>query len=223
MGKVRATASGCWRTRCSQRGSEGPAVKKMVTPAALREAVAHLQTALGMSERRACAVVGADRKSMRYRSCRGDDGDLRSGDTGTTCATLGRVPRRCCFCRRACWASNRSGYARAAVRPQPSGLLWASGTVPTAHGPITVEWHGARVRSICRTGGRLRSRDARYMAGGTALPLARVCNVGAANHRQSCLTFIAAFGSAMSDRFTCLAFAVRWRMPPPPGSVAAST
>ena len=37
----------------------------MVTPAAKREAVAHLQTALGMSERRACAVVGADRKSMR--------------------------------------------------------------------------------------------------------------------------------------------------------------
>nr|WP_176495465.1 IS3 family transposase [Sphingomonas sp. HMP6] len=52
--------------------------KKLVTPAAKREAVAHLQTALGMSERRACAVVGADRKSMRYRSCRADDGDLRS-------------------------------------------------------------------------------------------------------------------------------------------------
>lgn len=50
----------------------------MVTPAAKREAVAHLQTALGMSERRACAVVGADRTSMRYRSCRADDGDLRS-------------------------------------------------------------------------------------------------------------------------------------------------
>lgn len=30
-----------------------------------------------MSERRACMVVGADRKSMRYRSCRADDGDLR--------------------------------------------------------------------------------------------------------------------------------------------------
>jgi hypothetical protein len=45
---------------------------------AKREAVAHLQTALGMSERRACAVVGAERKSMRYRSCRPDDGDLRS-------------------------------------------------------------------------------------------------------------------------------------------------
>ena len=31
-----------------------------------------------MSERRACMVVGADRTSMRYRSCRADDGDLRS-------------------------------------------------------------------------------------------------------------------------------------------------
>jgi hypothetical protein len=29
-------------------------------------------------EAAAGAVVGADRKSMRYRSCRGDDGDLRS-------------------------------------------------------------------------------------------------------------------------------------------------
>jgi len=50
----------------------------MVTLAAKREAVAHLQTTRGMSERRACAVVGADRTSMRYRSCRADDGDLRS-------------------------------------------------------------------------------------------------------------------------------------------------
>jgi putative transposase len=50
----------------------------MVAPAAKRQAVAHLQATWGMSERRACAVVGADRKSMRYRSCRVDDGDLRS-------------------------------------------------------------------------------------------------------------------------------------------------
>ena len=60
-----------------QRRSEGSAVKKKVTPAAKREAVAHLQTTLGMSERRTCMVVGADRTSMRYRSCR-DDADLRS-------------------------------------------------------------------------------------------------------------------------------------------------
>ncbi|MFC4595887.1 IS3 family transposase [Sphingobium tyrosinilyticum] len=52
--------------------------KKLVTPAAQREAVAHLQMTLGMSERRACRVISADRKSMRYRSCRADDGDLRS-------------------------------------------------------------------------------------------------------------------------------------------------
>ena len=43
----------------------------------MREAVAHLQVILGMSERRACRVVGADRKSVRYRSTRPDDADLR--------------------------------------------------------------------------------------------------------------------------------------------------
>jgi putative transposase len=50
----------------------------VVSAAAKREAVAHLRGMFGMSERRACAVVGADRKSVRYRSCRADDGDLRS-------------------------------------------------------------------------------------------------------------------------------------------------
>ena len=49
----------------------------MVGAAAKREAVALLQRAFGMSERRACAVIGADRKSMRYRSCKPDDVDLR--------------------------------------------------------------------------------------------------------------------------------------------------
>jgi putative transposase len=48
----------------------------MVTPAAKREGVAHLQTRLGISERRTSMVVGTDRTSMRYRSRRGDDGDL---------------------------------------------------------------------------------------------------------------------------------------------------
>ena len=49
----------------------------MVTPAVQREAVAHLQACHGMSERRACRVTGADRKSMRYRSQRGDDTEVR--------------------------------------------------------------------------------------------------------------------------------------------------
>ncbi|WP_288806090.1 IS3 family transposase [uncultured Novosphingobium sp.] len=51
--------------------------KKLVTPAARREAVAHLMELHRMSERRACRVLDADRKSVRYRSRRSDDGALR--------------------------------------------------------------------------------------------------------------------------------------------------
>ncbi|WP_156139588.1 IS3 family transposase [Sphingomonas sp. 35-24ZXX] len=51
--------------------------KKVLTPAAKREAVAHLQACHGMSERRACRVIDADRKSVRYRSTRDDDTALR--------------------------------------------------------------------------------------------------------------------------------------------------
>ena len=49
----------------------------MVTPAARREAVATLVEHHEMSERRACAVIGADRTSIRYLSRRPDDHDLR--------------------------------------------------------------------------------------------------------------------------------------------------
>lgn len=49
----------------------------MVTPAARREAVAHLQALLDVSERRACRVIDADRTVIRYRSRRDDDGPLR--------------------------------------------------------------------------------------------------------------------------------------------------
>jgi putative transposase len=49
----------------------------VVTPAARREAVAILVERHEMSERRACAVIGADRTSIRYRSRRPDDHDLR--------------------------------------------------------------------------------------------------------------------------------------------------
>jgi putative transposase len=50
----------------------------MVTPAARREAVAHLQIAYEVSERRACSVLGADRTSVRYRSYRPDDAAVRA-------------------------------------------------------------------------------------------------------------------------------------------------
>jgi transposase InsO family protein len=49
----------------------------MVTPAAKREAVLHLQALLDVSERRACKVINADRTVIRYRSRRDDDGALR--------------------------------------------------------------------------------------------------------------------------------------------------
>ena len=58
----------------------------MVTPAARREVaetlafaaeVAHLRGSLGVSERRACDIIGADRTSIRHRLRRGGDAALR--------------------------------------------------------------------------------------------------------------------------------------------------
>jgi putative transposase len=50
----------------------------MVRPAAKREAVALLQGMFEMSERRACTVIAADRKMIRYRSRRLADSELRA-------------------------------------------------------------------------------------------------------------------------------------------------
>ena len=50
----------------------------MVGPAAKREAVAHLRNVVQMSERRACILVSADRKMVRYRSRRPPDVELRT-------------------------------------------------------------------------------------------------------------------------------------------------
>lgn len=49
----------------------------MVGPVVQREAVAHLQARMGLSERRACQIVGADRKMIRYQSQRAPDTVLR--------------------------------------------------------------------------------------------------------------------------------------------------
>ena len=49
----------------------------MVGPAAKREAVAHLQAVMGLSERRACSFVCADRKMIRYQSRRPPETELR--------------------------------------------------------------------------------------------------------------------------------------------------
>jgi putative transposase len=49
----------------------------MVGPAACREACVHLQAVFGMSERRACRLIGIDRTSVRYRPRRPTDTALR--------------------------------------------------------------------------------------------------------------------------------------------------
>ncbi len=50
----------------------------MVGPAAKRDAVAHLKAVMGLSERRACQILSADRKMIRYRSCRPPEVALRT-------------------------------------------------------------------------------------------------------------------------------------------------
>src|SRR5436305_11248862 len=52
--------------------------KKMVTPDARREAVAHARKHHGLSERRACSLVGVSRRVIRYQPTRGDDAPLRT-------------------------------------------------------------------------------------------------------------------------------------------------
>src|SRR5690606_28174300 len=61
-----------------QRHAEGCRLKQMVTPAARREAVAHLCQVHEVSQRRACSVIEADRTSVRYRQRRPDDAALRA-------------------------------------------------------------------------------------------------------------------------------------------------
>ncbi|XUY29706.1 IS3 family transposase [Agrobacterium sp. rho-8.1] len=52
--------------------------EKMVGPAAKREAVTHLKVTMGLSERRACQIISADRKTVRYRSSRPPELELRA-------------------------------------------------------------------------------------------------------------------------------------------------
>ncbi|MGY4230291.1 transposase InsO family protein [Bradyrhizobium sp. USDA 4503] len=64
-----------YNARCGR--ASRVAFKKMVGPAAKRDAVAQLQAVMSLSERRACSIVGANRKMIRYRSSRPPDAALR--------------------------------------------------------------------------------------------------------------------------------------------------
>ena len=48
-----------------------------MTPAAKRASVAHAQAEFGLSERRACSVIGVSRRVSSYAARRPDDGALR--------------------------------------------------------------------------------------------------------------------------------------------------
>jgi transposase InsO family protein len=50
----------------------------MAGPAAKRDAVAHLKAVMGLSERRACQIISADRKTIRYQSNRPPETELRA-------------------------------------------------------------------------------------------------------------------------------------------------
>src|ERR1700749_1600282 len=62
----------------SEAGRTGRAIPLMVTPAARREAVAHLRLAFEVSERRAGLTLGGAGTSIRYRSIRPDDAAVRA-------------------------------------------------------------------------------------------------------------------------------------------------
>jgi len=49
----------------------------VVTPVARRTAVTHAREAHGITERRACSILGADRSAIRYRHRRSDDAATR--------------------------------------------------------------------------------------------------------------------------------------------------
>src|SRR5437868_15270572 len=65
-----ADAGRCHARQCRAEGSSG---KKVVTPAARREATTYLRQTFEMSKRRACWVIGPDRPTVRFQGVRPDD------------------------------------------------------------------------------------------------------------------------------------------------------
>lgn len=111
--------------------------QKMVGPAAKREAVAHLQTVMDLSERRACQIVGAAPKMVRYRSHRPPDTELRA-----RLRDLANERRRFGY-RRLFVLLQRVGEHSGIHRLYREERLCVrkrrAGARPSAHGPILVE------------------------------------------------------------------------------------
>ena len=98
----------------------------MVTPGAKRDAVAHLCKEHGVSQRRACSVLGVDRSSVRYRSVRPDDADLRKAMKTVA------VERR------------RFGYRRVHVMPERHGWPLSADLASPNRLPVSGWWGGLR-------------------------------------------------------------------------------
>lgn len=99
----------------------------MVTPAVEREAVAHLQIAFGMSERRACKILGCCRMTMRYQTRRTDDVVLRE-----RMKAIAHERRRFGY-RRLHVLLRRAAPVRMAWRYDPQSGSVRSGHHPSAH------------------------------------------------------------------------------------------
>ena len=66
-----------WFKHNGERHAEGCRLAKVVTPVEKRKAVGHLCKEHDVSQRRACDVLAVDRSSVRYRSIRPNDADVR--------------------------------------------------------------------------------------------------------------------------------------------------
>lgn len=124
----------------------------MVTPAVKREAVAHLKARLGLSERRACRIAGADRTMIRYQA-------QRAPDT----ALPGRL-------RELANERRRGGYRRLFVLLRREGSL--PGSIGSVGSTARMEDDQETVRgTVSPTTLTVRKRKARRKAIGTRAPI----------------------------------------------------
>src|SRR6267378_3665099 len=66
---------GCERTHGPTRSAEGRSAGKAVTPQAKREAVEAMRERTGISQRRACRLMGLARSVMQYEARRSPDNE----------------------------------------------------------------------------------------------------------------------------------------------------
>jgi putative transposase len=77
-GRERQAEEAFGRADVGCRRASRASVKKMVGPAVKRRRRRASSATMGLSERRACSILSADRKMIRYRSCRPPDTELRT-------------------------------------------------------------------------------------------------------------------------------------------------